>query len=169
MPQVTHQFPSPGQPSSPSCSRSGSACLSAYSSFSSSGGVYNRSVPILPLNHLGQADSTPAPIRVSRKFFLIFQATCKNFRPRSYPLRQVANSFKKLSPERQWPATCFLDDDLAGSMDLCPLSTCYRLFGTGCDHRKPSSPRPTSHRIAGQVPFRRRPPRQCRGENAKSQ
>ncbi len=111
MPQVTHRFPSSRRPSSLSCSRSGPVCLSAYRSFPSSGEVYNRRVPILPLDRLGQADSTPAPIRVSRKFFLIFQATCKNFRLGSYPLRQVATRFKNLMPERQWPATCFSDNE----------------------------------------------------------
>ncbi len=54
---MTHQFPSPGQPSSLSCSRSGSVCLSAYSPFSGSAEVYNRRVQTPPLDHLGQVDT----------------------------------------------------------------------------------------------------------------
>ncbi len=54
MPQVTHWFPGSRRPSSPTCSRSGSASLSTNSPLSGSVEVYNRGVPILPLDLLGQ-------------------------------------------------------------------------------------------------------------------
>ncbi len=63
MPQVTHWFPGSLRPSSPACSRSGSVRLSAYSPFSSSREVYNRRVPILPLDLLAQPNTIQAPFR----------------------------------------------------------------------------------------------------------
>ncbi len=65
---MTHWFPGPRRPSSPICSRSGSARLSANSPFSSSAEVYNRRVPILPLNLLGQANTIQAPFGCQANF-----------------------------------------------------------------------------------------------------
>ena len=69
VPQVTHWFPGSRRPSSPTCSRSGSASLSANSPVSRSGKVYNRRVPILPLDLLGHMYTTRAPFGCQENFF----------------------------------------------------------------------------------------------------
>ena len=65
---MTRWFPGSLRPSSPTCSRSGSASLSANSPLSGSAEVYNRGVPILPLDLLGQANSIQAPFRCQGNF-----------------------------------------------------------------------------------------------------
>ena len=71
VPQVTHRFPGSRWPSSPSCSESGSTCLSAHSPVSGSAQVYDPRVPLLPLNPLGHGIHNPCAFRCQEHFFRI--------------------------------------------------------------------------------------------------